>query len=220
MQTLDGISGYKYSDASVSCAHSYLLPCVFSEIDTYFAQHRHDRRIFDLGCGNGSVAAKLVEAGYEVCGVDPSQEGIAYARHVYPDIRLENGSGYEDLCRRFGRFPVVISLEVIEHVYAPREFTRNLFELTNPGGIVIVSTPYHGYLKNLALAVSGKLDSHFTALWDHGHVKFWSIRTMNILLVEAGFRNIRFLRVGRVPALAKAMIAVAQRPDALVCHDI
>ena len=80
------------------------------------------------------------------------------------------------------------------------------------GGTAILSTPYHGYWKNLALALSGQMDRHFTALWDHGHIKFWSMRTLTILLEAAGFHDIRFERVGRIPPLAKAMIAVARRP--------
>lgn len=56
------------------------------------------------------------------------------------------------------------------------------------------------------------MDAHLTALWDHGHIKFWSMRTLAILLEEAGFCDIRFERVGRIPALAKSMIAVARKP--------
>ena len=37
------------------------------------------------------------------------------------------------------------------------------------------------------------------------------MRTLTLLLEEAGFCDIRFARVGRIPALAKAMIAVARR---------
>ncbi len=74
-----------------------------------------------------------------------------------------------------------------------------------------MSTPYHSYLKNVALAVSGKMDRHYTALWDHGHIKFWSRDTLGKLLEEAGFVNIRFERVGRIPVLAKSMIALANR---------
>ncbi|MBX3435495.1 MAG: methyltransferase domain-containing protein [Pirellulales bacterium] len=105
----------------------------------------------------------------------------------------------------------MISLEVVEHVYAPRDYAATLFSLVEPGGIAIVSTPYHGYLKNLALAATGAMDRHFTALWDHGHIKFWSIATLTQLLEEAGFARVRFLRVGRFAPLAKSMIAVAER---------
>jgi 2-polyprenyl-6-hydroxyphenyl methylase/3-demethylubiquinone-9 3-methyltransferase len=51
-------------------------------------------------------------------------------------------------------------------------------------GMGFLSTPYHGYLKNLALAVSGKMDSHFGALWYGGHVKFFSIKTLQKLLID------------------------------------
>ncbi len=75
----------------------------------------------------------------------------------------------------------------------------------------MISTPYHSYLKNLVLAVTGMMDAHFTVLWDHGHIKFWSMPTLTKLLKEAGFNAVRFERVGRVPILAKSMIAVATR---------
>lgn len=168
--------------------------------------------MFEVGCGNGSVARRLCDRGFEVSGVDPSADGIRQARAAYPGLSLDQGSAYDDLAGRYGRFPVVLSLEVVEHVYFPRRYARTVFELLEPGGVAVISTPYHGYLKNLALALTGKLDAHFTALWDHGHIKFWSVRTLSALLGETGFGEISFHRVGRIPPLARAMIAVARRP--------
>ena len=69
----------------------------------------------------------------------------------------------------------------------------------------------HGYFKNLAIAIAGKWDAHHSPLWDHGHIKFWSVRTLDKLLREAGFKLIEFRRVGRFPALAKSMIAIAYK---------
>ena len=123
------------------------------------------------------------------------------------------GSTEEDLSVRFGKFQAVTSLEVVEHVYAPRQFAKRVYDLLEPGGVAVISTPYHGYLKNLAIALLDKSDWHYTALWDHGHIKFWSIKTLGQLLAEAGFTDIKFLRVGRIPVLAKSMIAVARKPQ-------
>jgi 2-polyprenyl-6-hydroxyphenyl methylase/3-demethylubiquinone-9 3-methyltransferase len=204
------ISGYRYRDSTPSCSHDYLLPAVRRELAVFFAE-RANRRVFDLGCGNGHAAATLTSEGFEVAGVDPSTEGIAQAKGAHSHLRLDVGSTHDDLVGRYGRFPVVISLEVIEHVYAPRDFARTLFDLVEPGGMALLSTPYHGYWKNLALALTGKLDDHFTALWDHGHIKFWSVRTLRELLLDAGFRDLRFLRVGRVPILAKSIVAIARK---------
>ena len=171
-----------------------------------------ERRLFELGCGNGSVANELAGRGWDVTGVDPSVEGIRQAQAAYPGLKLASGSAYDDLAAQYGQFPVLLSLEVVEHVYAPRHYARTAYSLLSAGGTAIISTPYHGYWKNLALAVSGKMDRHFTALWDHGHIKFWSIATLGELLREAGFVDLRFERVGRVPALAKSMIAIARKP--------
>jgi 2-polyprenyl-6-hydroxyphenyl methylase/3-demethylubiquinone-9 3-methyltransferase len=55
------------------------------------------------------------------------------------------------------------------------------------------------------------MDRHFTALWDYGHIKFWSMITLRELLEETGFIDIKFERAGRVPPLAKSMIAVAKK---------
>ncbi len=208
------ISGYSYHNSEGSHTNAYLLPGVFHALDEAITAGT-GRRVFELGCGNGAVANMLALRGFEVVGVDPSHEGIAQANKNFAHLQLSVGSSEMDLAAKFGRFPFVLSLEVIEHVYAPRQFASRVFDLLEPGGLAIISTPYHGYLKNLALAVSGKLDAHFAALWDHGHIKFWSIKTLGQLLSNAGFGGISFQRVGRIPPLAKSMIAIARKriPD-------
>jgi len=205
------ISGYVYEQGSLNNSHSYLLPALIEIIES-LEQNHGERRLFELGCGNGSVANELTCRGWDLTGVDPSVEGIAKANQMHPDLKLHKGSAYDDLAAKYGRFPVVLSLEVVEHVYAPRDYARTLFQLLEWGGVAIISTPYHSYFKNLALAITGKMDAHFTALWDHGHIKFWSMRTLRLLLEEAGLEVLRFERVGRVPAVAKSMIAIARRP--------
>jgi hypothetical protein len=56
-----------------------------------------------------------------------------------------------------------------------------------------------------------EMDRHFTALWDGGHIKFFSITTLRELLKEAGAADPQFLRIGRIPMLAKSMVAIVSR---------
>ena len=210
MEIAVDISGYTYEDPELNASHNYLVPALLEELAA-LRLSTDQRRMFELGCGNGSVADVLTQQGYQVTGIDASAQGVEQGRRRYPQLNLQLGSAYDPLADAYGTFPVVVSLEVVEHLYAPRLFARSLFDLVEPSGTVIVSTPYHGYWKNLAMAMTGKLDHHFTALWDHGHIKFWSIGTLRLLLQEAGFHSIRFRRVGRVPALAKSMIAIARK---------
>ena len=113
-------------------------------------------------------------------------------------------------------FRTVISMEVIEHLHSPRTFAafvRSILE-ANGGGRFILTTPYHGYLKNLSIALAGKADRHYSALWEGGHIKFWSRRTLAILLREAGFRNMAFTGAGRIPYLWRHMVFSAETPAA------
>jgi 2-polyprenyl-3-methyl-5-hydroxy-6-metoxy-1,4-benzoquinol methylase len=175
------------------------------------AVHPKDQPLFEIGVGTGWTAHTLSQLGYGIIGVEPSADGIEIARRNAPAARIDPGSAYDDLAGRYGRFRTAFALEVIEHVYSPRLFVKNAYELLGEGGHLILSTPFHGYWKNLALALSGSLDKHFTALWDHGHIKFWSEATMTELLSEAGFRNVRFSYAGRFYPISKSFFVCAQR---------
>jgi 2-polyprenyl-3-methyl-5-hydroxy-6-metoxy-1,4-benzoquinol methylase len=203
------ISGYKWNHANLNHSHNYLLPMV---LDLLQESNVKEKCLFEVGCGNGSVAYELQKQGWKITGVDPSVEGIKYANKKYPKLKLYLGSAYDDLQGKYGQFAIVLSLEVIEHVYFPRKYISTIYKLLEPKGQIILSTPYHGYFKNLALALTGKMDAHFTALWDNGHIKFWSFKTLKQLLEEFGFIDIKFYRVGRIPIIEKSMIVIATKP--------
>lgn len=105
----------------------------------------------------------------------------------------------------------VVSTEVVEHLFAPHLLPAFAAQCLAPGGVLIVSTPYHGYIKNLLLAVFGKWDHHHTALWCGSHIKLFSRKTLSRLLEESGFAVQSFHGVGRFPWLWKSMILVAQK---------
>jgi 2-polyprenyl-6-hydroxyphenyl methylase/3-demethylubiquinone-9 3-methyltransferase len=205
----NGTSGidYGYTHGAATWNDRALWDVVRSEL----AAVGSSARVFELGCGNGVMAARMAALGYAVTAVDPSESGIEVARRTHPGVDFHVGSAEDDLAARFGRFPVLVSIEVIEHCYSPARFAAVAQDLLEPNGLAIVSTPYHGYLKNLAIALSGRMDAHFGALWEGGHIKFFSIATLSALFEQCGFGELRVRRVGRIPPLAKSMILIAKR---------
>jgi 2-polyprenyl-3-methyl-5-hydroxy-6-metoxy-1,4-benzoquinol methylase len=200
---------YEYSDATPRYSSGYLWPALRREI--LDRSWPFGKRAFDLGCGNGTTGDVLSKMGFEVSGVDISESGIAQAKKNFPHIRCEVGSAYDDLASKYGTFDLVVSLEVIAHCVYPRDFARTFLSLVRPGGMGFLSAPYHGYLKNLALALTGSMDRHFTALSEStAYVKFFSIDTLGQLLSESGARRVRFIRVGRIPPFAKSMVAIIE----------
>ncbi len=203
------VSDYSYSSTEETCAHSYVADRVLRVLK----ETPGVARVLDAGCGNGSLAARIAHEGFSVYACDTSTSGIAQGRRAFPNVRFEVASVYDDLRALFGEtFDACVSTEVVEHLYDPRRFVSRVFDILRPGGLFVLTTPYHGYLKNLALALSGKMDNHYTALWDGGHIKFWSRRTLATLLEEAGFNVVGFQGLGRLPFLWKSMIVVARKP--------
>jgi 2-polyprenyl-6-hydroxyphenyl methylase/3-demethylubiquinone-9 3-methyltransferase len=201
-----------YGFASEKPSHTarYLLPAILDMAGPLAP----GTRVLDVGCGNGAVAGELLARGCRVTGIDLSEQGIAIARKAHPRGRFEVLAADEAMLERLGEppFDLVISLEVVEHLYSPRPYARGCFSALRPGGVFLCSTPYHGYLKNLALALAGHWDTHANPLWDGGHIKLWSRRTLWALLAEAGFVDLRFRGAGRLPWLWMSMIVAGTRP--------
>ena len=165
--------------------------------------------ICDLGCGNGHISGRLAALCYHVTGVDASPSGIEIARRAYPGVEFVNALIDRDLS--LGQFDLMISSDVIEHLYRPSDLLEAAASSLKPGGQILLGTPYHGYLKNLVLAATGKMDAHFSALHDGGHIKFFSVNTLSKLMRTHGFEDLSFTFYGRAPWLWKNMICHARK---------
>ena len=195
-----------YHSAEDTYSHRYIADKVIGHLRS----HSQTRRVLDAGCGNGSLAGRIAECGFDVSAFDLSKSGIEYARKAFSNVHFEVASVYDDLTEVFDqRFDACIATEVLEHLFDPRLCLRRVSEVLHDGGLLIVTTPYHGYVKNVALTVTNKMDDHFTALTDGGHIKFWSRRTLSMLLEQCGFQLIGFEGAGRLPFLWKSMILVS-----------
>lgn len=173
-----------------------------------------NRCILDLGCGNGYLANLLIAQGYNAWGTDASEEGIAIAKVVNPDrfFVQDLSTGQLPVALQKLKPDTVISTEVIEHLYNPAGFIAFCKEILGSGGELIISTPYHGYFKNLFLSLFNGWDAHFSPGWHGGHIKFWSKATLSKLLADAGFSIVMFKGCGRIPYFWKSMIIKAKLP--------
>lgn len=171
-----------------------------------------NRTILDLGCGNGYLANFLINLGFNVYGTDASEEGIAIAKQTKPErfFIQDISTGELPVELQEIQFDTIISTEVIEHLYDPAGFLAFCRKLLPKGGELLISTPYHGYFKNLTLALFNKWDHHHSPGWHGGHIKFWSRRTLGDLLEKQGFRITHFVGCGRMPYFWKSMIIKAR----------
>lgn len=131
-----------------------------------------DGLVLDLGCGTGTFTRMLAEAGYDMIGVDGSQEMLMEAREKTAD------RGILYLCQDMREFElygtvraIVSTCDTMNYLLTPEDFIRTLRLANNyldPGGVFIfdLNTLYkfREVMGNTTIAESGE-DASF--IWDN-----------------------------------------------------
>jgi 2-polyprenyl-3-methyl-5-hydroxy-6-metoxy-1,4-benzoquinol methylase len=168
------------------------------------------RRLLDVGCGEGHLAAELARTGFLVVAVDVASEPLRRAREKYPDldlrlIPLEGPWPLPD-----ASFDVVWAGETIEHVADTAGWLSEVRRVLRSGGSLLLSTPAHELLAMLGLALSRRrFDAHFDPRADH--LRFYTRRTLARLLEDFGFEEVHVRAVGGIPGARRLLLASALR---------
>lgn len=206
-----GVADYGWTTGEPPHSCDYLTPVLLRVLQELGA-----RRVLDLGAGNGSLCGQLAAAGYDPVGVEYDLKGVEIASCAFPSIPFYRYAVEDDpavLLQQQRAFDTVVSTEVIEHLYSPHRLAQYAHAVLQEGGHLVITTPYHGYLKNLGLSVMGRWDRHHTALWHGGHIKFFSRNSLKSLLTANGFDVTGFIGIGRLPQLWKSMLVVARKRE-------
>jgi 2-polyprenyl-3-methyl-5-hydroxy-6-metoxy-1,4-benzoquinol methylase len=197
---------YNWSIWTSSAAHQYIRPTLFSWIADL-----KPTSILDIGAGNGHLTAEIAQKfGVRTMGLEGSASGVASAAEQYPQLELAQADVDDPLPDSLrGQFDLVLSIEVIEHLLYPANLLQRAREALKPGGKLILTTPFHGYWKNLAIALCNGFDKHFEPTRAGGHIKFFSRASITALLEEEGFHPERFTTLGRIPPFGCSLIIQA-----------
>jgi 2-polyprenyl-6-hydroxyphenyl methylase/3-demethylubiquinone-9 3-methyltransferase len=198
-----------------TCAHNYIVPVIMKIIrEIRLPSHV---KILDAGCGGGSLVHTLHNhLGFKnVYGFDASESGISLGKNSFPELAenffIHNACEVKLPSTAPQSYDLVISMEVVEHLYDPKTYLRNIYIWLKKGGFLILTIPYHGYIKNLSIAILNKFDRHFDPLSEGGHIKFFSKKMLYSLLKDSGFKPMKFYGSGRLPYLWKSMVIAAQK---------
>ena len=203
-------SEYLWEGVGPAAVHAHVARPLVVQLDRFNANS-----VLDLGCGNGWLTAALARCGFEACGLDSSQSGIHIARSVHEDVPFVLADALQppapELC---DRFDAIVAVEAVDHVAQPRLLLMHARQMLRPGGLLLLTVPYHGYLKNLGVALSGRFDLRLQAVEDHGRLKFFSHRSLGTLVQECGFEGLHIQNLGRILPIARSMLLSARRPPA------
>jgi SAM-dependent methyltransferase len=140
-------------------------------------------RLLDIGAGTGTLVEQAVRMGYVAEGIEPSlwlqrraaERGLRVHQGVFPHPNAK------------GPYDVVTLVDVIEHVRNPSGLLRNVREVLNPGGIMLLVMPD---VSSLPARLMRWRWWHFRI----AHVGYFNPQTMRMLVERSGFT---LLSVGR-----------------------
>ncbi len=142
--------------------------------------------VLDLGCGAGEFSAALEKRGAHMIAVDVAAEALRRARERVPDLDARLWRAGEPLPVQDNAVDLVWAGEVVEHVADVAPWLSEVRRVLRPRGVLLLSTPHHGPLTMLRLALSPRsFQRHFDPRSDH--LRFFSPVTLGRLLDDLGF---------------------------------
>ncbi len=165
-------------------------------------------RVLDAGCGDGEFLTFLRALGYRVSGIDVSVAAVEKARERCPGADLQVASLEERLPFADAAFDAVWCTEVLEHLFDVHAMLAECNRVLKNPGALLLTTPYHGLVKNLAITLVG-FDRHFNP--ELSHIRFFTRTTLGGCLGRAGFTPIAWRGIGRKWPLWKSFFVVAAK---------
>lgn len=102
-----------------------------------------NKSVLDIGCGEGFVLKYFKELGYDVCGLDFSNEGIKnHNKNLLSDVIV--GNVYDNLDSLIGKkrkFGIVILKHVLEHVLDPISLMKQIKNILVKDSMLIIEVP-------------------------------------------------------------------------------
>lgn len=159
---------------------------VFQRID-------HGSICLDVGCGNGSLGAALIE--HKRCTVDgidinsellSSASGRGYRMTYRVNLNCEDHNVKET-------YDCIICADILEHLVDPARLLIALGHLLRPGGCFVISMPNIAFIERRVALLVGQFNyDPRGGIMDKTHLRFYTMKTARELCETAGLNIIEF----------------------------
>ena len=151
------------------------------------------KTVFDIGAFNGTFLDILRGKGYDVFGIEPSEDGVQQALDRY-GINIIKGFFNEEFLKTFNdKFDVITIRHVLEHIPNPLDFLKCVIEITNKNKYIFIEVPdaSRPYSDNVADFFSNQHIMHYT---EGALINIANILGLNIVSTEK-LQEIPIIRV-------------------------
>jgi 2-polyprenyl-3-methyl-5-hydroxy-6-metoxy-1,4-benzoquinol methylase len=171
-------------DAEQRAARAHAYESVRHEIVDLVPERA--RRVLDLGCSTGWLAAALKERGpVEVVGIEREPEYAALAEERCDRVVIGD---VQDVPADLGRFDCLVAADVLEHLVDPWSALEGYVRLLEPGCRAVISLPNANHWTTYAALARGSWPRRPEGIHDATHLRWFTLRDAIELCEGAGLQ--------------------------------
>lgn len=152
---------------------------------------KHEKvRLLDVGCGTGFFLSMAKKRGWEVEGVEISNEHAKLAQEQF-NVSVQN-SNFIDVDFKPASYDAITMWDLLEHLEDPWASLKKARSLLKPGGVLVVFTINSASLFNRVAGLSyrmtgGMVRKAVELLYDKRHNFYFTQKSLDKVLVNEGF---------------------------------
>lgn len=166
--------------------------------------------ILDFGCGGGLITYEVYKMNPQskIIGIDISEVAIKKAKKKVPQAIFYIIKDGDRLPLKSSTVDFILATDVIEHIYNTKDTMKEFFRILKPEGKILITTPYHGLIKNFIIILFG-----FDSIFDPAgpHIRFFSKRSLFKLLNLVGLKILKHGYFGRFYPVPRAIYVLAEK---------
>ena len=210
--TMDDFKGQRklqnetwYTDYYSDCFASYennlnsslVLRQFLEKADYFDLQFPQSGRLLDVGCATGVFLDMMQKRGWDVEGIEVSDELAAYARDTFSlKVHVKDFTREEFIAKPFH---VITLFDVIEHIPDPNLMIAACRGLLVDNGLLLIRTPTEeGLLRDIAKliyrATLKKIELPMHWFYSFEHIHSFSLNTLSLILEKHQFSEAKVFR--------------------------
>ena len=182
--------------------------------------------LLEVGCGFGECSAYMAkQLGFRVTGADIFL-GPHLTQEQYPGMQFLQFNANNRFPLADASFDVAVAMMVMEHVFEPFDFLRELHRVLKPGATLYLNVPLLSAIQHRMTVLFGGLPTTSSAgwfekrTWDGGHLHFFTVKTLSALMAACGFRMHTMQAVGRLAGLKTLLPNILAKELSVACERV